>query len=143
APRFHGPMRAQVPRKTAGPMTPVRCDASLHGASWASPLRRSVPAPACAWRQARARWRPPGSTRARRNQIPRILRNSCCRPFRGLGFANPTVAAFFELECQFAPARTNDAAAGQHVYEVGNDVVEQTLVVRDDDQGPVRRTQTV
>ena len=40
---------------------------------------------------------------------------------------------FFELERQILVARLDDPALGQDVDEIGDDVVEQPLIVRDDE----------
>ena len=45
------------------------------------------------------------------------------------------IAARFELERQFLAAGLDDAAVRQHVHDVGHDVGQQPLVMRDDDEG--------
>src|SRR5439155_3462237 len=58
---------------------------------------------------------------------------------RGLKFAfeYPVVATLFQFERQSFGSRANDSAISQHVDEIGNDVLEQALVVRDDQLGVV------
>src|SRR3989475_3412916 len=55
------------------------------------------------------------------------------RPGADGRFFEPYVALLFELESQLLAARLHDAAARQHVHVIRNDVVQQPLVVRDDD----------
>ena len=55
----------------------------------------------------------------------------------------PAVALRLELERQLLAARLDDAAVGEHVHEVGHDVVQQPLVVRDDDDGALGAAQRV
>src|ERR1043165_565369 len=57
-------------------------------------------------------------------------------------FLNPVVALLFQLERQFLAAGADDAPAIEHVHVVGHDVVEKALVVRDEDDGVLRRAQT-
>jgi hypothetical protein len=49
----------------------------------------------------------------------------------------------FQLQREFRAAGFDDAAVRQHVDHVGRDVVEQALVVGDDQEGAVGRTQCV
>src|ERR1700680_4365591 len=49
----------------------------------------------------------------------------------------PGVALLLELERQLLAARADDAAVHQHVHAVGNDVVQEALVVGDQQEGPV------
>src|SRR6202521_584871 len=53
------------------------------------------------------------------------------------------VAARLEVERQILAAGFHDAAFGEHVHDVGHDVVEQPLVMRDHDGGAVGRAQPV
>src|SRR5262245_55992793 len=55
----------------------------------------------------------------------------------------PGVAPFLELEGELLAAGADDAALDEHVQEIGNDVVEQPLVVRDDDHGALGRAELV
>src|SRR5206468_11962885 len=64
------------------------------------------------------------------------------RLFFGLSF-DPAVALLLQLECQLLAARLDDAAVVEHVHLVGHDVVEQPLVVRDDQDGPILAPQRV
>ena len=52
---------------------------------------------------------------------------------------DPVVALLFQFEREFLAAGSHDAAVHQHVDEVGHDVVQQPLVMRDDELGVVRR----
>jgi hypothetical protein len=49
----------------------------------------------------------------------------------------------FEFERQFLAARFHDAALGQHVHEIGHDVVQQALVVGHHDHGALGRAHGV
>src|SRR3712207_8095566 len=61
----------------------------------------------------------------------------------GDSFLNPVIALLFKLERQLLAARAHDAATVEDVDEVGDDVVEQALVVRDEDDGVLGRAQAV
>src|ERR1700722_8934469 len=44
----------------------------------------------------------------------------------------PVVALFLELQREFLAARADDTAVEEHMHEIGYDVIEQPLIVRDD-----------
>ena len=48
-----------------------------------------------------------------------------------------SISLIFQFTRQFLSAGPNDAASRKHVYLVGNYVVEQTLIVRDDNDGSI------
>ena len=62
-------------------------------------------------------------------------------PYRRL--PHPFVAFRFEFQRQILPPGGRDAPAAQHVDAVGDDVVEQALVVGDEDDRPLRTPQRV
>src|SRR5215475_6269625 len=47
------------------------------------------------------------------------------------GCFEPAVPLLFELEGELLSARTDDSTVGEDMDEVGHDVIEQTLIVRD------------
>src|SRR5262249_19793910 len=53
------------------------------------------------------------------------------------------IAGGFELERQRLVAGLHDTAPREHVYDVGHDVVEQALVVRDDHERSLGRAQPI
>src|SRR5204862_3128913 len=55
----------------------------------------------------------------------------------------PPVSPVFEFERELLAARSHDATVGEHVDEVGHDVVEQALVMGHDDRGIVGPAQHV
>ena len=57
----------------------------------------------------------------------------------GVLLEDPVVALFLEFEGQFLAAGAQDAAVGEDVDKVGDDVIEQPLVMGDDQLGG-RRT---
>src|SRR5665213_2010818 len=63
-------------------------------------------------------------------------RQSCC-------VEQPVVAALFKFEGEFLATGSNYPAVCENVHEVGNDVIEEPLIVRDDDCRIVRATQCV
>src|SRR2546422_11743075 len=63
--------------------------------------------------------------------------------FRGRGggrrlWLEPAVSFVFELERERPVARLYDPPARQHVNDIGDDVIEQPLIVGDDDDGALR-----
>src|SRR6185369_12134783 len=59
------------------------------------------------------------------------------------GFLELRVAARLQLVRQLLAAGLHDAALREHVHDVRHDVIEQALIVRDDDEAALRRTQPV
>src|SRR5579885_3236990 len=55
----------------------------------------------------------------------------------------PVIAALLKGPGQLAVAGSDDAAAGKHVHDIGHDVVQQALVMRDQDDGAIRTAQVV
>src|SRR5258705_10973906 len=53
------------------------------------------------------------------------------------------IARGLELERQRLGASLHDPALRQHMHHIGHDVVEQALIVRDHDEGPIGRAQPV
>src|SRR4051812_1589423 len=53
------------------------------------------------------------------------------------------VAFFLQLERQLLAAGAHDTALRQHVHDIGHDVVEQPLIVRDHDEAALGRAQLV
>src|SRR6185312_1750811 len=56
---------------------------------------------------------------------------------------DPVVAAFLQLQSQAPVAAAGNSAAHQNMHEVGNDVLEQPLVVRHEEERALRRAQLV
>src|SRR5437867_2610568 len=61
----------------------------------------------------------------------------------GLVLDQPVVTLLFEFEGEFLAARFHDASFPENVHEVGDDVVQEALVVRDDERGVVRPLELV
>src|SRR5438552_1454601 len=59
------------------------------------------------------------------------------------GVLNPAVTLLFQFQGQLLAARLHDTALEEDEYPVGDDVVEQALVVRDDQDGPILAAQSV
>src|SRR4051812_19185866 len=59
-----------------------------------------------------------------------------------LGPKSP-VPLFFQFQGQLLATGANDFAFRQNVDLIGNDVFEQSLIVRDDDHGPIRAAQGI
>src|SRR5207249_2754658 len=55
----------------------------------------------------------------------------------------PIVALLLQRQRQFLPARLDDTTGGKNVHEVRDYVVQQTLIVRDDDERTLIRAQLV
>jgi hypothetical protein len=49
---------------------------------------------------------------------------------------NPGVSVLFELQRQGLVATLDNAAIGQYMHEIRNDVIKQALVVGNDDEKP-------
>src|SRR5690606_25266386 len=49
----------------------------------------------------------------------------------------PTVPTLFELAGQLKTTRFHDPSLGQYMDVIGNDVIQQTLVVGDDNKGAI------
>src|SRR5262245_36851101 len=59
-------------------------------------------------------------------------------PYRGRrGRFQPAVASFLELERQLLAARPHNPSIGKHVHDVGHDVVQQPLIVRDQQKSAI------
>ena len=66
------------------------------------------------------------------------------QPLGSLQFSgDPIVALFLEFQREFFVAGFHDAAITEHVHKVGDDVVEQALVVRDDELRVVLTLQVI
>ena len=57
---------------------------------------------------------------------------------RHLALGDPGVTVFLELERERLVAALDDPAVDHHMHEVGHDVVEQALVMRDDHERALR-----
>src|SRR5947207_13755798 len=62
----------------------------------------------------------------------------CARGNVSVAVLQPVVTLLFQLERQFLAALFDNSAGRKHVYEVGRNVIEQTLIVRDQNHGRVR-----
>src|SRR5262245_44805265 len=84
----------------------------------------------------------PTPTRWSRAQHPHYVRGFAVSSGHQSRF-DPAVSLFLELERELLAAGTDDAAAGQDVHEIGNDVIEQPLIMRDHDNRAVGTAQCV
>ena len=96
------------------------------------PADRLQPAPA-----------PPRSPRRPGARDPAERLAHAAGPRRRRARLDPVVALRLELERQLLAARLHDPPVGEHVHEVGHDVVEQPLVVRDHDERRGRGSRSV
>src|SRR6185369_211687 len=128
---------------------PRSCAASPPGAWWENPAPRTRQSPSsagCAAIPAPPREGPRGRTRtARASARPRPGTWAPAPPWssrarRGL---QPLVALLLELEGEVLAPRLHDAAVQEDVHNVGDDVVEEALVVRDQHHRPLRRAELV
>src|SRR5436190_19517671 len=74
---------------------------------------------------------PPGRQADRRDSYASSPLLSCSRPRSDRRARHPLIAARFELNGKLLAAGLHDAATFHHMHIVGHDVIEQTLVVRD------------
>src|SRR5690606_18964529 len=114
---------------------------------WAIQRHKNDQWPACARHQATAcphpaEWRRvPGNTSS--------MHRHCSYSRSGLGclfsfeLFDPAVATLFELEGELTTARTYNTPIRQYMHMVGHNVIEQTLVMCDHDQGTIRRAEAV
>ena len=118
-----GRYRARLRRGLMACRVPERCASPGSGGPPAKPAR--LPASrsrAGRPRSARCReWHAPGSLGARRHLV-----------------LEPCVALLFQFKGQGLVAAAYDASIGQDMHVVRDDVVEQALVVRNDQEAPVR-----
>src|ERR1035437_3776728 len=79
----------------------------------------------------------------RRPVVPQCVRPTlpmlCAEPSRRHRFAleNPVVTLCFQFEREFLAAGFHDVTVHEHMDKIGNDEVQQPLVVRDDELGVV------
>src|SRR5664280_2260072 len=98
-------------------------------------------------RAARRRWRQPrlsprGSTWLWRRPWSRRCSHRC-RPVRHRLLHEIGVAVLFEFECQALVTRADNPTSGHDMDLVGDDVVEEPLMMGDDDHGPIRTSHGV
>ena len=125
-----GPGPPRGGRSGSRPAGRGRCSATPPSGWWGAPGRRRRPVP----RRAGAPRRGPAAPEPLRSGAPAGHRARHREPDsrrRLPTVLDPAVALLLELEGQLLATRAHDAPAGEHVHEVGRDVLEQALVVGD------------